>query len=178
MQFTQWESMSRGVSNSKIKLMKKGANSLGVESSGKYKFIIFPSIILILVVSALIATGSALEFGLKNYVGLAFFIGITGAVIYFVHKLSFKQSTFDFNTMTYHDGSQQKLNLNDVKGIQILTHHHMVQGNYRIRFEINLVKSNGERLHLFNNSKYQLIQKQAAILSNKLNVEVWDATSA
>jgi len=177
MQFTQWDSMSTRISNKKIKLVKNGNNSLKVESSGKYGFIIFPLIILISIVATLIGTDYVLEFGFKNYIGLTFFLAIVGVAMYLIHKFSFQPSIFDFDNKIYHYGNHQELNLNDIKGIQLLTHHHAVTGNYRIRFEINLVKSDGDRLHLYNNAKYQLILKQADIISKNLNVEIWDATN-
>ena len=177
MQFTQWDSMSTVVSTTKIKLVKNENNSLKIEASGKYRFIIFPLIILVLTVTTLIVTDSALEFGFKNYFGLIFGLAIFGGVIYIIQNFGFKPSIFDFDNKIYYHGNNHKLDINNIKGIQILTHHHTVSGNYKIRFEINLVKSNGDRLHLFNNSKYQLISKQAGILSEKLNVEIWDATN-
>lgn len=175
-QFTQWESMSKSVSTNTIKLVEQRDNTIKVDVAGKYKFIIIPSIIFSAIIALLIVTESAGEFGFRNYVGLLFGVSIFGGVIYFIQNFSFKPSLFDFNNKTYHYKNQQQLNLNEVMGVQILPHHHTVSGNYKIRFEINLIKSNGERLHLYNNSSYRLIEKQADLLSQKLNVEVWDAT--
>ncbi len=100
-----------------------------------------------------------------------------GFGISFIQKFGFKSSVFDFDKRIYYFNDNHELSFNEIKGIQILTYHHTVSGHYRIRFEINLVKLNGERLHLYNNSEYKLILNQAEMLSERMGVELWDATN-
>ncbi len=176
MQFTQWESMSQMVSSRKIKLVKAGNNCMKVEPASSYIFIIFPFIMLIFLFVVLTVTDSVSAFGIKNFIGFAVFIVILGFGISFVQKFGFKPAIFDFDKRIYSFNDNQELSFDEIKGIQILTYHHDMPGNYKIRFEINLVKLSGERVHLYNNSKYELIVKQAETLAEKIGVELWDAT--
>ncbi len=103
---------------------------------------------------------------------------LAGAAIYFINEaLGFKPAIFDFKNKIYYYGGNQKHNIEDVVGIQILTYHQS-RGteNYRIAFEINLVKLNGERFNFYNNGDYQLIVKLADIIAEKLDIDVWDET--
>ncbi len=177
MQFTEWEPMSQMISSQKIKLVKTGNNCLKTKKSGNYLFIVFPMIILIFLFSILIITDTWADFGIKNYFGVTFFVVLFGTGLFLFNKFGFKTSIFDFDNRIYYFNDNDELPLDEIKGIQILTYHHTIPGNYKIKFEINLVKLNGERLHLYNNSKYQLIKRQAEILADKIGVEVWDATN-
>ncbi len=178
MQFTQWESMSNTISSKKIKLVKTGNNCLKTEKAGKYAFIIFLLFFFIPLILVLIITDNVSEFGLKNFLGFSVFVVIFGFGISFIQKFGFKSSVFDFDKRICYFNDNQALSFSEIKGIQILTYHHpgSGQGN-RIRFEINLVKLNGERLHLYNNSDYKLLLNQAEILSERMGVELWDATN-
>lgn len=176
MEFTGMEPLSKSVTSQKIVFKKQSDGLYKTELSGKYNHIIFPSIVFAIIIGILIGTETITRFGVKNYFGLVVFIFLFGAIIYFIQKIGFKPSCFDFKNKKYHYGNQQELDLNDVLAVQVLTYHHTVSGNYKIRFELNLILLNGERIHLFNNANYQLVCQQAKLISQNLDVEVMDAT--
>ena len=176
MQFTEWDSMSKTVSTEKIKLIEVDNNKLKTVSSGQYYYIIFPLVILVSFTGLLIAIDAVSEFTINDYFKFVLFLCFVSGVLYLFFNKWSKNILFDFINMKYLINAKVEGDLNNIKAIQVLTHHHSNSGNYKIRFELNIVKASGERIHLFNNSNYEMVIKQAELLAQKLNVIVWDAS--
>ncbi len=176
-----------GMSNTvhrKIKFKQIGNDLLKLETANKYAFIRVPILITIIIALVLLAAEKFADLNIvsqlnyKAYLALITLPLLMGAAIYFINEsLGFKPATFDFKKKIYYYGGNQKYNIEDIVGIQILTYHQS-RGteNYRIAFELNLVKLNGERFNFYNNGNYQLIVKLADIIAKKLDIDVWDET--
>ncbi len=169
--------LSKGISSQKVKLKKRGNNCLESQLSGRFHFIIIPLIVLTIVLGALYAAGALANFGFKNYFGLIVFLLILSLLLRFLHKKQHKKIFFDLQNKSYSIGDQTSRDTSDILGIQLLTYHHPVSGHYRIRFELNLCMKDGSRIHLFNNSSYQLASRQAQQIASALSVELWDETN-
>ncbi len=169
--------LSKGISSQKVKLKKRGKNYLESQLSGRFHFIIIPLIVLTIVMGALYAAGALVNFGFKNYFGLIIFLLILSLLLRFLHKKQHKKIFFDLQNKSYSIGGQASRETSDILGIQLLTYQHPVSGHYRIRFELNLCMKDGSRIHLFNNSSYQLASRQAQQIASALSVELWDETN-
>ncbi len=169
--------LSKGISSQKVKLKKRGKNCLESQLSGRFHFIFIPLIVLTVVLGALYSAGAMANFGFKNYFGLIVFLLILSLLLRFLHKKQHKKILFDLQNKSYSIGDQASRDTSDIMGIQLLTYHHPVSGHYRIRFELNLCMKDASRIHLFNNSSYQLASRQAQQIASALAVELWDDTN-
>lgn len=173
----QTEPLSSGISSSKISVKETEPGLFVTLSSGRYNYVIIPAIILTVIISLLIATGAYAQVAIKDFAGIIAMVGIFGGFFYFFQNFLFQQFEFNTNNNTILKNKQQIAATKEVKAIQIVTYHHQVSGNYKIRFEINLVKENGDRIYVFNNSNFEHTVKQAQKLAKILNAEIIDLTS-
>ncbi|MGM0508916.1 MAG: hypothetical protein ACQERZ_07075 [Fusobacteriota bacterium] len=116
--------------------------------------------------------------------GVYMFAGIFMAVGLGFWVYSFKKKIFDFNSGIYWTGfkkeSSKKTFLKDVCAIQILGKSHRTKNSANKRtkqvnnYELNLVLNNLERVHVTLHTDYDVIQKEASKIADKLNIPVWD----
>lgn len=172
----QTEPLSNSTSSAKISVKEIEPGKFITQSSGRYNFIIFPALILGFIIGPIITFGGFSHLSAKDLVNIVFIVAIFGAVIYFFQNFMFQQFEFDINNNSILKNKHPIASISDIKELQLLTYHKL-SGNNRIRFEINLVKNNNERICLFNNSNFEYTSKQARKLANALKTDIIDLTS-